>query len=44
MTIDVMAFNHSIESFPVDRQHTCRCLLVAAGVFKHARNVTSFDY
>jgi hypothetical protein len=43
MTIDVVAFNHAIESFPVDCQHTCRRLFVAARVFKHARNVTSFD-
>ncbi len=43
MTIDVVTFDHAIERLAVNRQYTRRCLLVAAGVFQHTRNVTPFD-
>ena len=42
--IDVMTFDHAIESLAIDGQHARRGLFVAVRVLQDTRNVTSFDY
>jgi hypothetical protein len=44
MRIDVVTFDHAIESFAIDGQHTRRGLFVTVGMLQDTRNVTSFDY
>jgi len=41
--IDVMTFDHAVESLAIDREEARRGLLVAASMFEYARDVTAFD-
>jgi hypothetical protein len=44
MNIDVMAFDHAAQGFPVDAKDACRCLFVSARMTEDTGDVTSFDF
>jgi hypothetical protein len=44
LRVDVMTFDHAIESLAIDSQHARGGLFVTVSMFQHTRHVTPFDY
>src|SRR6185295_19639814 len=44
LAVDIVSFDHAIESLSIDGEHARRGLLVSACMFENPSNVTSLDF